>query len=137
MAGVPTATGSIELWLPSTNAHPASRGSVHISSSDPHAPPQIDHNCLNEYDLEAFVCMVKFVDGITHKEPLNSIVLHAAPRTDEQLTQMIKEQCSVMFHPVGTVPMCRKDLGGVVDAEMRVYGTKNLRVGELDKHTRS
>lgn len=35
-----------------------------------------------------------------------------------------------MFHPVGTVPMCSKELGGVVDPELRVYGTTNLRVGK-------
>lgn len=43
--------------------------------------------------------------------------------------RQIKADSRVMFHPVGTVPMCSKELGGVVDPELKVYGTNNLRVG--------
>jgi choline dehydrogenase-like flavoprotein len=32
------------------------------------------------------------------------------------------------FHPVGTTAMMSKELGGVVDAELKVYGTTNVRV---------
>lgn len=46
--------------------------------------------------------------------------------------RQVKAESRVMFHPIGTVPMCSKELGGVVDPELRVYGTKNLRVGEWD-----
>jgi len=33
-----------------------------------------------------------------------------------------------MFHPVGTAPLAPKEIGGVVDPSLKVYGTKNLRV---------
>ncbi len=32
------------------------------------------------------------------------------------------------YHPIGTASMLPRDKGGVVDASLRVYGTKNLRV---------
>ena len=31
-------------------------------------------------------------------------------------------------HPIGTASMMSRELGGVVDPELRVYGTKNVRV---------
>lgn len=31
-------------------------------------------------------------------------------------------------HPLGSCAMMSKDLGGVVDSELRVYGTANVRV---------
>lgn len=32
------------------------------------------------------------------------------------------------YHPVGTAAMMSRELGGVVDSELRVYGTSNVRV---------
>ena len=32
------------------------------------------------------------------------------------------------YHPVGSAAMLPRDLGGVVDPELRVYGTRNVRV---------
>jgi choline dehydrogenase-like flavoprotein len=33
-----------------------------------------------------------------------------------------------MFHPLGTVPLAPREIGGVVDPSLKVYGTRNLRV---------
>jgi choline dehydrogenase-like flavoprotein len=33
-----------------------------------------------------------------------------------------------VFHPIGTAAMAPREIGGVVDPSLRVYGTKNLRV---------
>lgn len=32
------------------------------------------------------------------------------------------------YHPIGTAAMMARELGGVVDAELKVYGTSNVRV---------
>lgn len=32
------------------------------------------------------------------------------------------------FHPVGTASMLPREKGGVVDADLKVYGTENVRV---------
>jgi choline dehydrogenase len=34
----------------------------------------------------------------------------------------------VMNHQVGSMAMMSRDLGGVVDADLKVYGTANVRV---------
>jgi choline dehydrogenase-like flavoprotein len=33
-----------------------------------------------------------------------------------------------MFHPLGTAPLAPREIGGVVDPNLKVYGTRNLRV---------
>ncbi len=48
--------------------------------------------------------------------------------TDEGLIEHIKNSCSCVFHPVGTASMLPREDGGVVDPQLRVYGTANLRV---------
>jgi choline dehydrogenase-like flavoprotein len=40
----------------------------------------------------------------------------------------VKNNIATVFHPVGTAPLAPKEIGGVVDASLKVYGTKNLRV---------
>ena len=46
----------------------------------------------------------------------------------EGLKEYVKANCGTVFHPVGTAAMMPRELGGVVDAQLRVYGTSNLRV---------
>lgn len=41
---------------------------------------------------------------------------------------IVKELLSSTFHPTGTCAMMLKELNGVVDSRLKVYGTKNLRV---------
>ncbi|KAJ8124606.1 hypothetical protein O1611_g9034 [Lasiodiplodia mahajangana] len=44
------------------------------------------------------------------------------------LMETIKRMVSTEFHPSGTAAMMPRGAGGVVDTELRVYGTRNLRV---------
>jgi choline dehydrogenase-like flavoprotein len=43
-------------------------------------------------------------------------------------SRYIKANIATVFHPVGTAAMAPREIGGVVDPELKVYGTKNLRV---------
>ena len=53
--------GSIGAWMPVAHLHPLSRGSVHIQSSNPLTPPQINPKYLEKsYDLKALRAVVKF-----------------------------------------------------------------------------
>ena len=48
--------------------------------------------------------------------------------TDEGLKEYIRDASATVFHPVGTTSMLPREDGGVVDPQLRVYGTANVRV---------
>lgn len=42
--------------------------------------------------------------------------------------RFIKSNIATYWHPVGTAAMAARNLGGVVDQNLKVYGTSNIRV---------
>ncbi|KAI0630490.1 GMC oxidoreductase [Trametes polyzona] len=115
--------------------HPLSRGSVHISSSDPAAPPLIDPNYLsNPADLQVVLDILKFALKLWHTGEYGAAARkQVAPtakdcESDEALAEYAKNSFSPVWHPLGTVAMLPKEDGGVVSPELKVYGTANLRV---------
>ncbi|KAM5533331.1 hypothetical protein V8D89_013005 [Ganoderma adspersum] len=123
------------MTIVSTVMHPLSRGSVHIASGDPTAPPAIDPNYLaHPQDLQMSLSLMKLALKVFETKPLADDVrqlVAPSPKqaaTDEGLIEHIKNSCSCVFHPVGTASMLPREDGGVVDPQLRVYGTANLRV---------
>ncbi|KAF9461105.1 alcohol oxidase [Collybia nuda] len=130
--------------ITATLLHPLSRGSVHITSSDPIAPPAIDPNYFaNGADLDLFVHILELTLKIYETKPFSDafkgLVLPSlqhlespskAERTN-RLKHFIKERCGPVWHPVGTAAMLPREQGGVVDSNLKVYGTTNLRVVDL------
>ena len=51
-----------------------------------------------------------------------------SPPEGQDVRAFIKAQVFSEDHPIGTASMLPQGRGGVVDAELRVYGTSNLRV---------
>lgn len=50
-------------------------------------------------------------------------------KTDEELEAWIRGRLTPStYHPVGTAAKMRREWGGVVDDELRVYGTRRLSV---------
>ena len=127
-------TGGNFVTLIATIMHPFSRGSVHIDPKDPHGKPIIDPKYLNnEYDRKALVEAAKFSRRIANTEPIKSASKTEtepgeAVQTDEQWLAFAKKAVASFYHPVGTCAMLPRKDGGVVDADLRVYGTTNLRV---------
>lgn len=119
--------------------HPLSRGSVHIASADPLAPPAIDPNYFaNAADLDLVVHTVEFALKLFKTPPLGAQMIGPHVPSKEVLEkgkagleEYVKANCGPVFHPVGTAAMLPKEDGGVVDASLKVYGTSNLRVVDV------
>ncbi|KAI9146707.1 GMC oxidoreductase [Paramyrothecium foliicola] len=118
-------------------SHPLSRGSTHITSTDTACASTnegviVDCRYLsNPLDLEVLARQVRFVeDIITRAEPIARHLKPYAKRfTDlDTAKDYVRRTVDGAYHYVGTCSMMSRDLGGVVDNRLRVYGTSNLRV---------
>ena len=49
-------------------------------------------------------------------------------QTDEQLTEFVMAGVDTLHHHSGSASMLPKELGGVVDSTLRVYGVEGIRV---------
>jgi len=127
-------TGGNFITLFATVMQPFARGSVHIDPRNPRGKPVIDPRyASNGYDLTALVEAAKFSRRIAQTEPMRSSWSAEtepgdAVQTDAQWRQFATQNLGSFYHPVGTCALLPKRDGGVVDAELRVYGTSNLRV---------
>ncbi|OBZ73019.1 Glucose oxidase [Grifola frondosa] len=105
-----------------TLVHPWSRGTIHISSTDPKAIPIIDPRYFDvETDLEILLDDI----SITEVAPGPNVA------TDDQIREHIRQNLTTVWHTVGSLSMLPKDKGGAVDPKLKVYGTKNIRVVDL------
>ncbi|KAL0932730.1 choline dehydrogenase [Colletotrichum truncatum] len=115
--------------------HPMSRGNIHINPADKTGKPVINPNYFaHEHDLEAAIQAIKYCRKIATTEPMKSIWENEyepgldVVQTDAQWRQFALNTTLSIFHPVGTCSMLPKEDGGVVDSNLKVYGTSNLRV---------
>jgi len=105
-----------------------------MQSADPFAAPAIDPAYLTSpIDIEILARAVRFSRKLTQTDSLvGSVAAFLEPELSVKTLDEFKAYCSdalsPIYHPVGTASMLPKGDGGVVDAELRVYGTKNLRV---------
>ncbi len=112
---------------------PASRGSVHIRSADPLAPPSIAPNFLHApEDGETLVAGMRVARDIAAADPLaRRVVTEITPgetvRTDAELLEYAARTGATLYHPVGTCKM-GSDPMAVVDDRLRVHGLEALRV---------
>ena len=114
---------------------PTSRGSIHIASPDPLAPPLIAPNYLStDYDRQVAADALRLTRRIVAAPALaryapQEILPGAQFQTDEELACAAGTIGTTIFHPVGTCRMgTTNDPGAVVDARLRVLGIDGLRV---------
>ncbi|EGX51403.1 hypothetical protein AOL_s00054g102 [Orbilia oligospora ATCC 24927] len=114
--------------------HSFSKGSVHIDTTNPSNPPVIDPNYFsNSYDTEAIKQIVKYLRRVANTAPLKDILVKeyepgSSVFTDAQILAYAKDTVSTLWHPVGSCAMLPKAQNGVVDCNLKVYGTTNLRI---------
>ncbi|KAH7909679.1 alcohol oxidase [Hygrophoropsis aurantiaca] len=117
--------------------HAVARGTVHITKNDALLPPAIDPQYLsNEVDTYILTKAAQFLRTISENAELKSYIdAPSSPPADvktyEQWEAYVRAHTSTVQHPAGTAAMASKELGGVVDSKLLVYGTKNLRVVDM------
>lgn len=110
-----------------------SRGSVHITSPDPHVQPAIKYNYLaTDNDRRVMVEGLKFIRRLAAAKPLSDYVIaeeFPGPRvqSDADLLAFCREAGDTVFHPTSTCRM-GTDARAVVDPRLRVRGVQGLRV---------
>ena len=117
------------------NLRPTSRGSVHINSLDPEAPPVIAPNYLStEEDRKVAVDSLRLTRKIVESPALKPYTPDEYKpgkqyQSDEELIKAAGDIGTTIFHPVGTCKMGRDDDPmAVLDSELRVRGVNHLRV---------
>ncbi|KAH7064428.1 hypothetical protein BKA63DRAFT_496762 [Paraphoma chrysanthemicola] len=114
--------------------HPLSKGSVHINSRNVTEKPVINPNYLSHpYDLQAATNLAKFLRKVASSEPLRSVWTDeyepgTAVQTDDDWKKYALANTLSIYHPIGTAALLPEKDGGVVNPDLKVYGTQGLRV---------
>lgn len=129
------------ITLVSMLSHPFSRGSCHVVSDDISIRPRLIFNYLEHpSDRSLLLSHLTQIDRLLELSPLSDKVKangrrlpRSFPRkfsdaSERELDQMLASTTATNYHPCGTCAMMREELGGVVDENLMVYGTKNVRV---------
>jgi choline dehydrogenase len=119
-----------------------SRGSVHINSADPTTHPTIDPAYFKHpLDVDMMARSILHVLSFTELEPIKHVFRRDEkgelimaksggkfPKTLDEAKEYVQRNTVTEYHPVGTCAMLPKEKGGVVNDELKVYGTSNVRV---------
>jgi choline dehydrogenase len=112
---------------------PESRGFLRLKSADPRQAPEIHANMLGDpRDLAALRRSMEIIRQLGNSEAMKPFVkreILPGPIAGDALDNLIRDGAMSMHHPTGTARMGQDDLS-VVDAKLRVYGVKNLRVAD-------
>ncbi|VDC03220.1 unnamed protein product [Peniophora sp. CBMAI 1063] len=127
------------IQVPHWNLLPFSRGTISITSTNPFAPPSISPNWFSvPFDMSVQLAGARLVRSVFETPPMRDITngtealpsFDVVPRgaSDAVWAEWILGAFEGNSHPLGTAAMMRRALGGVVGADLKVYGTANVRV---------
>ncbi|KAF2650234.1 GMC oxidoreductase, partial [Lophiostoma macrostomum CBS 122681] len=116
---------------------PLSRGTVHVNASDPYGQHLFDFRVFsNPLDIELAInfikCTWKYINTPTLAR-LQPVETRPGPNVSSSDTAAMEDWVHASsgptsFHLSGTSAMMPKELGGVVDSNLRVYGIVGLRI---------
>ncbi|KAF8585846.1 GMC oxidoreductase [Ramaria rubella] len=117
---------------------PLSKGYISLISADPFDDPVIDPKYFEHTnDLRVLVLGMRLMLRIEKTEPLASLLVtdknsrldhHLDDLNEDALESIVRERAETPYHPACSARMATLTRGGVVDAELRVYGLHNLRI---------
>lgn len=121
--------------MPITLVKPLSRGSITINSSNIFDEPAVDFGVFsNPSDLEIMVAALRInrelmkTPAMQELKPIE-VVPGANLTTDEEIKQALRANVVPTYsHPCCTCPMMPRELGGVVDSNLLVYGVEQLSI---------
>ena len=113
---------------------PKSRGTVRLASLNPKTKPVIDMGFLTEQEdadllLQGFKTMRTLLESPALKPWREAELYTEGIADDAKLENIIRERADTVYHPVGTCRMGSDDQA-VVDPQLRVHGTKGLRIAD-------
>ncbi len=127
--------GAWFLWITASLQHARSLGRLRLTSADPHAPLDIDHDYYSDpVDLEAQCDGIDLVERIVASEPLQRVL---EPMSDDtppwgdasDLPAWARSHSGTTYHPSSTCRMGPvSDPTAVVDHLGKVHGINSLRV---------
>jgi choline dehydrogenase-like flavoprotein len=113
--------------------HPFACGTIHIDMSDPTSKPVIDPKYASHpYDPQAIFEAAKFNRKIAEAPSLryswtDEYDPGLSVTTDAEWENWARNNTLSIYHPLGSCSVLRQENGGVVDPDLKVYGTQNLR----------
>ncbi|WED27754.1 choline dehydrogenase [Vibrio sp. DW001] len=112
---------------------PKSRGTIKVSSNDPHIAPKIQFNYLSHQDdIEGFRACVRLTREIINQPGLDEyrgeeIQPGLTVKTDSEIDQFVRRSVESAYHPSCSCKM-GEDSMSVVNSETKVHGIDSLRV---------
>lgn len=130
------AGGAQSIAIQAALQHPFSQGRIYINTSDPFDYPVIDPNYLSHSaDTVMLREGLKLARKLGNTAPLSSAVVEeispgSSVSSDDDWDKWLAGAIGTEFHPSCSCAMLPREQGGVVDANLKVYGLGNVRIAD-------
>ena len=120
-------------WSLVIGMRPKSRGSIHLTGSDPADPVRIDANYLGDpqdlKDLIAGLSMAREIGNSTALRAFTGREIAPGSLDAAELERFFRDGLVTFWHQCGTAKM-GSDAMSVVDGKLKVYGVDGLRIAD-------